>query len=110
MSPAGAVPNGNLAYLCVPNWQANVVKYSDFLYNFRFLYPEVALISVGQHVGVRFGNVICCWIPMHWSDKCLIKFCWVKAGLTFPLALADNIKLLYHSDVLYTPIHMMIFL
>ena len=33
MSPAGAVPNGNLAYLYLPNWQVNMAEYDDFLYN-----------------------------------------------------------------------------
>ena len=30
MSSAGAVPNGNLLYLYLPNWHANVVRYDDF--------------------------------------------------------------------------------
>ena len=34
MSPAGAAPNGNLLYLYLPNWHANVVRYDDFSSSF----------------------------------------------------------------------------
>ena len=33
-TPAGATPNGNLLYLYLPNWHANVVRYDDFSSNF----------------------------------------------------------------------------
>ena len=33
--PVGAVPNGNLLYLCQLNWHANVVRYGHILSTFR---------------------------------------------------------------------------
>ena len=30
ISPRGAAPNGNLSYLYLQNWHANVVRYDDF--------------------------------------------------------------------------------
>ena len=44
MSPTGTAPNRSHLYLYLPNGHANVVRYDDFLSNFKLWYPELASI------------------------------------------------------------------
>ena len=102
--PTGAALNRSCLYLHLPSWQASVVRYDDFLSNFRLWYPELAslidkyltLLSLGSmlfNVGPLCMGLVNAWFNHVES----------KHNLTLPLALGTNTKLLHHSDVLSNP-------
>ena len=45
----GPVPNCGLAYLHLPSWHVNLVKYEDYLSSLRLWYPELASMIIKYH-------------------------------------------------------------
>ena len=71
----GAVPNGSLLYLYLPNWHVNVVRYDDPLSNLRLWYPELASIRGKYFTLFNFGPgiaLLCQWALLQGKNYCTI--------------------------------------
>ena len=104
ISPAGAAPNGSHLYLYLPNWQTNVVRYDAFSSSLKLCYLELASRSERYLMLSNFGNIsfsvgpMCIGLISAWFNHARSRH-----GLTIPLALGTNTKLLHHSDISLTP-------
>ena len=56
MSAAETAPNSRPAYMYLPNWHTNVVRYDDFSLSFMLWYPEFASICVWNPMPPNSGN------------------------------------------------------
>ena len=102
MSPEGAALNGNILYLYLPYWHANVVRYDDLSSSFNLWYSE--LTSIRKRYCTLFNFVK---ISFTVGSLCtslrstLFSLAGSRHSLIFPFGFVTNMKLLHHSAVLF---------
>ena len=90
-------------FVLVLTMQVNVIRYSDFLSNFRLWYPELASMIDMYLILLNLGSM-----SFNVGPLCIgfINACFNHAGykhtLALPLALGTKTKVLHHSDILST--------
>ena len=104
MSPTGTVPNGICLYQYQPHEHANIIKYDDFLSNFKLWYPKLTSIIDIYYTLLNIGRVSFDMQPL-WRSLINVWFnlAGSKHNLTLLFALGTNTNLLHHSTVSSIP-------
>ena len=90
-----------VAFLYLPNWHENVVKYGDCSSNLMLWYLELAAIRDKYFVFISFGNIsFKVGIPWTGCFNTSFNLAGLRHSLAFPLGLGTSTKLLHYSAVL----------
>ena len=104
MSPASTAPNGWCLYPYLPNGQANMVRYDNWLSNLILWYPKLALMIDIYCTLLSFGSISLSFGPLCISlINAWLSCTGSKYSCTIPFAFGTTTKLLHHSAILPTP-------